>query len=168
MPHPKPPLYLFKALVLKALTESAVASWRDEVASHTIPFPILELHDTPICINRSILQLPLVWEALLGHRSLCRMRAALIELGHIRGKHSRARARQCIFCDKFYSSLTLHVLGECDCWTALRSQLPGSWSQEPKALSRAVLTVLPGAAGFAGAATLALAVDSASAKYWLS
>ena len=58
----------------------------------------------------------------LGQKSLKRLRAGAIRMGHVLKRRSRARRQRCIFCDESSLSLTFHVMCRCPKWRDLRDQ----------------------------------------------
>ena len=72
-----------------------------------------------LCDNACILNIEVRFcrqEACIEHR----LRCGLVDLGHRAGRHSRARALQCIWCSELVTCHWAHVFGACVHWNAYR------------------------------------------------
>jgi hypothetical protein len=92
------PLHAYLKFVKEAVAAISLAKWKLAVAAHDRPVAYLELSREPSCWPTLLLKAPVAWDVLVGHISLARMRAGLIDLGHVGGRRSNASIRLCIGC----------------------------------------------------------------------
>jgi hypothetical protein len=112
--NPLLPAQLYKQHVRAILMQETLKSWLADCESHTVPLDYLALRTACPLDPAAVLEIRGSWVALSAHRSICRLRAAIPNLGHLNGRRSAATVRRCIYCDKLVRSAYLHVLGECD------------------------------------------------------
>ncbi|CAE8601069.1 unnamed protein product [Polarella glacialis] len=127
------------------LEKACLLEWRQAVSTHVSPIPYLDLSTCPSPNPRCILQTcGLSWPTLLGHVFMCRMRAGLVDLGHIAHRRSQAKIRYCPGCNQRVRAALIHALAVCPRWQPERSLLPYGWdTNAPLALASAVLLVSP-------------------------
>ena len=162
---PLMPLTLYKTHVRGVLQRQRSVGNAEATASHSIPLPYAAMQQS--CILR---MMPKSWKAmswaeLRGHRSMCRLRAGILSLGHLRGKRTSLPQSQCILCDKLVRSPYAHALGECRAFDA--SGLPLEWAMlTAKDAAFCLLTSVPGQAHFHAAARIAREIEDAHDAFW--
>ena len=164
-------LSAYKLHVESRLVARSLWKWGETPAKHTAQVPY-----TQVCPRRGgylnkCLSASLDWGTLLGSRSHCRLRAGLILLRSRRGKRSLARYQDCIFCSTCTRNATVHVLGQYKVWAPLRSSFVASSRLDVAPISadrltREVLRIEPGTAGFKEAVQWAVQVDRAARAFW--
>ena len=159
------PLRLYKCLVrakLQALQSSSMVS---ATSRHVFPFPYADLMATSVCLSQPQAWKTMCWDSLKGHYHLCRLRAGLLQFGHLHGKQTAAPQSRCILCCALVRNTYSHVLGECG-WLQ-NYDLPISWRSMP-ARDRAFhfLTATPGQQHFPTVARAARAIDLAHEAFW--
>ena len=161
------PLSQYKKLVKDTLSASGVAKWQLDTAAHSIPFPIQLLHSGPSADCAVLRRCSVSWDTLSGQRSLCRLRAGLLDLSHRNNRRSNASQRYCIFCGVLTRAPYIHVLGECSFTAQHRSALevyvPAT---APREASLNLLCATASQAYFALAVSFASYVEKASCNFW--
>jgi len=109
---------------------------------------------------------------MMLQRSLCRLRAGLLDFGHLGGKHSAAARRRCIFCNTATLSVNFHVLCRCSVWQNL-TQLVWQFSTIalPETMGEQVVHILsasPEDGHYGAVLALAGSLDRDEGKYWES
>ena len=107
------------------------------------------------------------WGVLTGHRSLCRLRAGLLNVSHKHLKKSSAKLRKCILCNKATYAPYLHILGECAKTEAHRVDM-ASWlvPGSPKEVSLQILRASPPHPGFEEVVALAASIEHLCNDFW--
>ena len=120
---------------------------------------------SPCCRLVPLLSVSLPWDALLGHRALCRLRAGTLDLAHVNGKKSRAKVRCCLFCNKKTWASYIHVLGECQ--ISFRPELcDAAEPLSPRERALWLLNMPPHERLFPAAACVALTIERESKRFW--
>ena len=105
----------YLSMVRSLLSSAAAAALWSSCSGHVVPFPFSLLSSGPSPLPAALLSVSLPWDALLGHRALCRLRAGTLDLAHVNGKKSRAKVRCCLFVTKRRGHLTS------TCWVNAKS-----------------------------------------------
>ncbi|CAE8591239.1 unnamed protein product, partial [Polarella glacialis] len=150
------------------LEKACLLEWRQAVSTHVSPIPYLDLSSCPSANPGCVLQTcGLSWPALLGHVSMCRMRAGLVDMGHIEHRRSQAKIRYCIGCNQRVRAALIHALAVCPMWQPERSLLPKCWdTKEPKDLALAVLLVSATDPTFSVSVALVVKIARDAAHFW--
>ena len=162
---PMMPLKLYKVLIRGKLQASCSSSRNNATARHAIPFPYQDLMATSVCLSHPRAWKAMCWDGLKGHYSLCRLRAGLLELGHLRGKKNAAPQIRCIMCEALVRSPYSHVLGECG-WLQ-NFDLPSAWdSMSAREAAFRFLTTTPEQQHFPAVARACSAIELAHEAFW--
>ena len=142
--------------------------WLTRAGAHAQPVPYLQLRGGPSTDLASAYKTGLSWKAILGQRSLARLRAHLISLTHKEGRESGARWHSCIWCDEdILGGDALHALEHCQVWTAARSRFHrDKASKSPEGLQRQLLAARPEEAGHEAGAECARDIDASAERFW--
>ena len=155
----------YLVLVRSLLSSAASAVLWSSCSGHLVPFPFSVLSSGPSPLPAALLSVSLPWEALMGHRALCRLRAGTLDLAHVHGNKSQAKVRCCIFCNKKTWAPYIHVLGECHI-----SHHPHLRAADelfsPRERALGLLNAQPHEMLFAPAARVALAIERESKRFW--
>ena len=103
----------YSGYVKRCLRRRCLAEWSQSVASHVGPLSYSTLQAKPTSLFHIALRLGLLWDALVQQKALSQLRCGQLVLSHKSGRKSRASVRQCIFCNKWYSSIYFHVICSC-------------------------------------------------------
>ena len=160
----------YKAYVHSVVKQHCLEQWRLQAANHVIPFCYVDARATPSLELRPAIISLLPWCGLLQQRSLCRLRAGLLRLGHVRLARSSARRQTCIFCGTLTASLNLHVMTRCNtwaeprklCWDKLGQPPPSSLASQTLAL----FSLRPGEAGYSEFLRWAAEIDEGAKCFW--
>ena len=166
------------ARVRQLLVAAHLFSWRAAVAKHALR---TIKSATYVPCERIVPAIPsglaaairsqFPWQRLHKQLSLARLRAGLVDIGHLAGRRSRARAVQCIWCDDLVSKLWAHVFGEFQHWCSYRSAVCIAMNGNV-ALSRtwdimfATLSAAPGDAWFFSCLDYVDAVVASAETFW--
>ena len=159
------PLCLYKVHIRRILADQSEAQWLEQAAVHHVPFPYSDLAGSSLRAMLPRNWVDNTWASLSGHRSLCRLRAGLLDLSHRGGKRSAAAVRECIFCAKKTRAPYIHVLGECA--VSCNPSLPASWSGlTPRDRALAFLSAGPVDAHFTTVSLVAKRIHDDCEMYW--
>ena len=102
------------------LRSSHLIVWKASAEKHVHPFPYLLLREEPssdaVIGHKAVLS----WGHLLAARSVSRIRAGLLHLGHRGGRRTAARLKQCIACGQTVSDTYVHCLAICAAFSSER------------------------------------------------
>ena len=98
-------------------------TWKAAVSRHSLSVPYHSIVPSIHEWTSKSFSIQLSWDTLMQRRSAARLRCGLIDLGHLHGKRTRARAQQCVFCDELVSQLWLHVFCACPVWSEKRNHV---------------------------------------------
>ena len=142
-----------------------LASWNAAVQRHILPVPYKSF-----MAGIPSLWMNLPWTTMMKHRSIARLRCGLVDLGHLRGRRSRAKKQCYIFCDELVSQLWVHTFCLCPIWKAdsnsAASSIPDSEKNCSWALMRAIVSAPTDSARYASCAAFIDAVVCASDRFW--
>jgi len=141
-------------------------SWPQVAAAHMVPFKYNLLRESGRLVPSEVLSARGPWIALAGHRSLCRLRSAALDLAHVGGRRSVAKVRICILCAKQIRSAYLHVLGG-DCQESQSELLPSAWTalnQRERAMR--FLSCAPADDAFPVVCQIAKTIDVRCERFW--
>ena len=155
----------YLVLVRSLLSSAASATFWSSCSGHLVPFPFSLLSSGPSPLPAALLSVSLPWEALMGHRALCRLRAGTLDLAHANGKKSQAKVRCCIFCNKKTWAPYIHVLGECHISRSPELRDAGELFS-PRERALVLLNALPHELLFPAVARVALAIERRSKQFW--
>ena len=159
------PLSLYKPYVIKLLQEATHLSFAAAASSHRVPVTFHDLAQSRILLFKPSDWSQCSWSTLAGHRSLCRLRAGLLEFVHLNQKRSVASIRRCCFCDKKVRTSFMHALGEC--WVSRSADLPLQWQRlEPADRMRAFLTTGPRDSWFLAVVATAVKLEHLCIDFW--
>ena len=113
-------------------------------------------------------QTGLSWKALLGQRSLARLRGQLIQLTHREGRESWAKRQNCIWCEEdIPGGASHHVLEHCPAWTTERLRFRRARAGvSEEGLLRQLLAARAGEDGYLEGAEWAKDLDASAARFW--
>ena len=142
--------------------------WLTRAGAHAQPVPYLQLRGGPSTDLASAYKTGLSWKAILGQRSLARLRAHLISLTHKEGRESGAKWHICIWCDEdILGGDAFQALERCQAWTTARSRFHRARAgASPERLLRQLLATSPGGAGYEAGAEWARDIDASAARFW--
>jgi len=159
----------YKTHVRSLVAARCHISWADAASRHLLPVPYLCTRVQVAADLKLGLQLELPWFSLVLQRSMARLRAGLLSFGHVEGRRSSARRRNCIFCNVMCLSINFHVMCTCSHWDMLRRMV---WDQAgpcPTSLEEQVTRLFrmgPGDAGYAEILALAGSLDRECSRFW--
>ena len=156
------PLWAYKAFVKAAVAARSLASWRNAVAAHDRPISYSALATAPSTWPSLLLQVPVPWDVLVGHVSLARIRAGLVEVAHVRGRRSNASIRTCIGCGCNTRSSYLHSLTMCPAWAL---DVRATW-EDMRDVGMTLLNAQPGSKLFDVAARRAARIEHDVNAFW--
>ena len=155
----------YSSYVRRSLRRRCLTDWALAVAPHSWPIPYSDIVAKPTNLFQSAFRAGLHWETLVQQRALSQLRCGQLALGHIGGRRSRAKYRQCLFCNKWYSSMYYHVVCSCEYFADERSHLT---SAKVDVSSLRCLATDPDDPSYPAVANFACAVQSQTAKFWKS
>ena len=118
----EPVMRPYNRYVYNVVLERCSATQARVRARHRLPLPYVDVTAgvQPNLFQRSVIRSSPSWPVLISVRSLCRVRAGLVVLGHRGGRISRAAVQNCIFCGCESSSIYAHVFLTCRRWVVSR------------------------------------------------
>ena len=144
--------------------------WKASASAHVLPVKYLDVRPNMSTDLADAFPAQLQWHSMMLQRSLCRLRAGLLDCGHMDRRRSAASRRRCIFCDAATLSINYHVLCKCSAWADLRHQIWQKSQEEVPALMYDQVIHILGASPDDGhyCAVLALAgsLDREEDKFW--
>ena len=151
-------LYYIKGVV----TRRSLERWKNAVAAHDRPVEYSALASVPSAWPELLLHSSLPWDILIGHRSLARMRAGLIEVAHSDGRRTTASVKTCIGCGCRTRASFLHSLTMCPAWA------PGctTTSATMRVDALALLNAVPGSRLFAVAVRRDAKIELDANAFW--
>ena len=152
------------------MRQQCLQLWQTQAKNRVIPISYLDCRPAPSSELAPHTLSLLPWSGLLQQRSLCRLRAGLLRLGHVLHAKSSARRQSCIYCDTPCGSLTFHVLAHCEVWSDHRN---ACWEQVGRAPPsgcaaqiHALFSLRPGGSGFSELLAWAAELDAEAKKFW--
>ena len=109
------------------------------------------------------------WAALVGQRSLSRLRANLLNLGHRNGHRTRAAEQTCIACPALADNLGVHCLVSCPFFQQWRTPLVdffGGMQWTRQELTVVLLGLRPGHPAYIQVVQLAAQIEKTEKKFW--
>ena len=167
-----PTLQSYFALVDELLRAASLGQWLSDVRRHKAPVDYASILGVPCTHLRDAWKCGLPWDLLVGQRSLARLRAGLLRLGHRRGRRSSARHQSCICCDREIEDTAWHVIFECSGINAdLRSALADAMTDGSEGLSatEALSTVLllpVDSPAYPAVIALSSCIEEVSRNFW--
>ena len=168
--HPGSSLEQYKAYVRGVVTRRCNLEWKDAVSTHALPVRYLDVRPDISADLAAAFVVQLGWPSMMLQRSLCRLRAGLLDMGHLDRGRSSASRRRCIFCDMPTLSITFHVLCRCEVWSGLRQAI---WQLSPVAMPSTmqgqvvhILSASPADAHYCAVLALAGSLDRDEWQFW--
>ena len=168
--HPESSLDEYKRYVRHVVSSRCHLAWRQAVSSHVIPVSYLDLKPNMSTDFADAFSLQLQWHSMMLQRSLSRLRAGLLDFGHLDRRHSAASRRRCIFCNTATLSVNYHVLCKCSVWMEFRQLI---WQMSRVAVPATmqhqvehIMVASPYEEYYGAVLAFAGSLDSAESKFW--
>ena len=165
-----PSLEGYKLYVESSVVAAGRESWKVVAGRHRAQVPYLVFTASPGGFLEASFGKSLPWDVQLGIRSLIRVRAGLLDYGHVGGRRSAARYRSCVICDAILWRCTNHELGVCVKLASQRAAFVVAagmgQSANSDSINMAILRTRPGVHGFVEAVRLARVLDELSCTFW--
>ena len=159
-------------LVDKILRARSLEQWLSDVRPHVAPVDYRLVMSVPCTHLRDAWKFGHPWEVLVGQRSLSRLRAGLLRLGHRGGRKSSARVQHCIGCDGEIENLVWHMIFECEAvGTDARRELSEALQDSVISLSAldalsSLLSLSIDHAAFPALVSLSTRIERTSEHFW--
>lgn len=110
----------------------------------------------------------LPWSILLRQRSHTRLRCGLVELGHLRGRRTKAKKQNCIFCGHGVAVelLWLHVFCGCTIWSRQTADISARLGVSAPDMLLCILLATPDSDNYPMCVSFMDEIVQASNNFW--